>query len=861
MPKRRVVSRKKSVVMAKKKAIGRGSPSPPVRKARAARPLALAPTTATAARLKTEPDPSATSPVFANLSLAVEQPHGGKRKAELFPLKFPPGGWKAVENAAMEWTYVLRSRSRWASSNSAADQHIDRATEQLLSFGIPPSELQQLARAGHVEVQMAASATDDGGWSARILPWEYVIAGATRPFRHGEPLTVTRALDVTRPAPLPDDERAFPPARLGDLRILYVESAPGEIGKQYDFHGERELIDIYLMDGLRPAQLKRLYSPTLNELAGAVREHRPHIVHLAGVDSHEADILLHWQTQDARAGGTSVSRGPMRGEDETTSQFDGYVLIDAYGKPLRVRPESLADALTGMARMHSRTSEMPTVPAAGAPGRWYPWLVCMNIENSAARLAPRAVQWGAHAAIGFQDAFDSALAELFYGTLYAALRRQWNLADAFQQAWRAAREHPVSSIGTGVVLWTDTPTAEDRPRKQRNQVKVPWTKPDEVDLEWIRQRVRVSVVPMESINYSLLHNNGELFDTFSLKPGPDTAMRSVEVRAMLSAGLETAEFTCAVDLNGQPVDLRSRIRVSLGANLIRSVHEAISTTWCVEITWGPHVLLRQTYPVRLLPIDQWRDAESGRSWLPSFVFPRDPAVGDLVTRAANYVRVLRDDPSAGFEGYQAVPENPTPRDASDVDLQVQAIWSAILYEWRLTYINPPPSYSAELDSQRLRTPSMIAHDRNGTCIDLALLMAACLELVDVWPVIFLFNDHAFPGYWRASEFHGRFRSASPEEGAMGEIVDAGVDANSAGGAQRYPWAVGRAMTREILREIRAGRLVPLETVRLTENCGFDEAIQAAKENFDDPNRFEFLIDIAIAREHGITPLPLVGEVA
>jgi hypothetical protein len=327
----------------------------------------------------------------------------------------------------------------------------------------------------------------------------------------------------------------------------------------------------------------------------------------------------------------------------------------------------------------------------------------------------------------------------------------------------------------------------------------------------------------------------------------------------LSAGLETADYACAVDLNGQPLDLRSRIKVALGASLIRSVQEAINTTCLVEIVWGPHVLLRETYPVRLLPIDQWRDAESGRSWLPSFVFPRDPAVGHLVSRAASYVRVLRDDPSAGFEGYQAVPENAAPRDTADVDLQVQALWSAILYEWRLAYVNPPPAYSTDLDSQRLRTPTMIERDRHGTCIDLALLFAACLELVDIWPVIFLLSDHAFPGYWRSAEFHDRFRSARPEEGAMREIVDAGADANSAGGAQRYPWAVGRAMTREILHEIRAGRLVPLETVRLTESCGFEEAIQAGKENFSEPDRFEYLIDIAIAREHGITPLPLMGE--
>ena len=51
-------------------------------------------------------------------------------------------------------------------------------------------------------------------------------------------------------------------------------------------------------------------------------------------------------------------------------------------------------------------------------------------------------------------------------------------------------------------------------------------------------------------------------------------------------------------------------------------------------------------------------------------------------------------------------------------------------------------------SQRIRTPSEIVAGGFGTCIDLALLFASCLEAVEIYPVVFLLNDHAFPGYWR-----------------------------------------------------------------------------------------------------------------
>ena len=586
------------------------------RPAPARKPMAAA-AARTARSAASEPARTQTD-VFATLRYLPDGGAGGAVR-KVIALTLPLRSWNALEEAAMEWTYVLRSRQRWAALASAAEEHVERAAAQLHEFGLSPAAIADMARASRVEVQVEASPAADSRWATRVLPWEYIVAAATRPYRHGEIITVTRMLKVVRAAPIKAALRADPLWGETGPRVLYVESAPGEIAKTYDFHGERDIIDVYLMNGCDASQLRRVYSPTLAQLAEAVARHKPHVVHLAGIDNHAAEIELHLGGSDERAPVGPAARNTSRPVADYTEDWkkDGFLLSGSKGEPWPAGFEELAKALT-------------------ANGDWHPWLVCMNLENSAARLAPL-VQWGCHAAIGFQDAFDSALAELFYGTFYAALRSQWNLSAAFQQAWRAVREHPTNLIGTGVVLWTDTPTvgaslpAARAPTTGRTPAATPWADPEKMDLQWIRTRVRVK--PKRAINYSLLHNDGELFDKFSLKPSPETAARSVEVRVTLSAGLETAEYACAVDLNGQPVDLRGRIRVSLGANLIRSVHEAISTTWRVEVTWGPHVLLRETYPLRLLPIDQWRDAESGRSWLPSFVFPRDRAVGELVSRA------------------------------------------------------------------------------------------------------------------------------------------------------------------------------------------------------------------------------------
>lgn len=152
---------------------------------------------------------------------------------------------------------------------------------------------------------------------------------------------------------------------------------------------------------------------------------------------------------------------------------------------------------------------------------------------------------------------------------------------------------------------------------------------------------------------------------------------------------------------------------------------------------------------------------------------------------------------------------------------------------------------------------MVAGDRNGTCIDLALFFAACLELVDIYPVIFLLTGHAFPGYWRSDGDHDVFRQARPE--SIQDIAPADARASAAALAQPTSWYLGKSTYKEIVEHVRKGRLVPLETVRVTEHCGFWEAVGAGRENLRDPKEFDSIVDIVLARTAQVTPLPLWGD--
>ena len=118
------------------------------------------------------------------------------------------------------------------------------------------------------------------------------------------------------------------------------------------------------------------------------------------------------------------------------------------------------------------------------------------------------------------------------------------------------------------------------------------------------------------------------------------------------------------------------------------------------------------------------------------------------------MRVVRDDPAAGFDGYQSFdPQAEEP--SAEVDRQAQAIWSMLVHELE-TRLRQSAAYL--LQRHGLAAP---AHAIDGCQASLRHLyrpcaaLAACLEIVDIYPVIFLLKDHAFPGYWRSEQAQRR----------------------------------------------------------------------------------------------------------
>jgi hypothetical protein len=707
---------------------------------------------------------------------------------------------------AEDWTYIVANRRRITaeSRDTLAGQIFERFAQLANVDGSETlrRHVGGMARADYVEIELP-SRDDDVGWVARAFPWEAAIALLTKPERGEHVVTILRHLNRAAQTGSSHDTPST---------LLAIRSGPGKLGELFELDAECRLVVDALPHLKAPAGLDHpvLAEPDYERLKSAVTKGSPSVVHLAAVDPQ----TLLWN----KLATPEVLEGiVMRGET---------VPYDAVG------PKRLAEALTA--------------------GTVHPHLVAVSTCFSAARVAPMIVAHGARHAIGFQDLITDADAALFFGAFY----RLWggdaaNIRQAFRQAHvqcqRQSGQQPSSAV-----LWSDRSLL--RPGEAGDATKRPRTRAISIAKA---SDLKVHVEPMRNLNYSLLHNNRDVFEKLFVDKPCVGELPPLRVDVALEAGTAACRcrFSQALPIEAIAVPLAERVRLPLVADLLRRCSESLRTNLNLKIECGDTLVCENTYRVTILPADEWRDDGKDHCWLPSFVLPRDPAVLRLVTAAQRYLRTLLDDCGAGFDGYQRVSQDQS--NAPDiVDPQVQAIWAALQYDLPLAYINPPPAYTSL--SQRLRSPTQIFEGRAATCIDLALLFASCLEFVGIYPAIFLVTGHAFPGYWRSASAWGEMLEFRKRTGSPSDMpqLPGGVGLAATRG-QGEGWMLTAANLRELLSFVQAGFLVPFESTHVTHNRGFFEALEVGPSLLH-PESFDAMIDIQLARADQVTPLPLVN---
>jgi hypothetical protein len=103
------------------------------------------------------------------------------------------------------------------------------------------------------------------------------------------------------------------------------------------------------------------------------------------------------------------------------------------------------------------------------------------------------------------------------------------------------------------------------------------------------------------------------------------------------------------------------------------------------------------------------------------------------------------------------------------------------------------------------------------------------------------------------------RSGTTDTNADPEPDGEEAGATDGRATQRLAWYFEKAQYREILQQVYAGHLVPLEAVCLTSRDSFETAIEEGRANLRSKAEFHSLIDVMLARGANVTPLPIREE--
>lgn len=248
------------------------------------------------------------------------------------------------------------------------------------------------------------------------------------------------------------------------------------------------------------------------------------------------------------------------------------------------------------------------------------------------------------------------------------------------------------------------------------------------------------------------------------------------------------------------------------ANLTERLTESLKLTlWSKE----GELLAELTRSLAVLAYDEWHGAGYFPELLAAYVTPNHPEVMKIVARASEILGEWSKNPS--LDGYQS-------RSPNRARQQAAAAYAA-LQEQQIAYAVPPASF--EVTGQRIRLCETIMQQRIGTCLDLTLFYAGCLEAMGLNPLLILKKGHIFAGLWL-------------EDSSFPEAV------------QDDPSLV----TKRIADGTTEMSAVECTAFSAGKNINFEGAEKMAALEFFDGTPVQMIIDLRRARLSRIRPLPL-----
>ena len=254
--------------------------------------------------------------------------------------------------------------------------------------------------------------------------------------------------------------------------------------------------------------------------------------------------------------------------------------------------------------------------------------------------------------------------------------------------------------------------------------------------------------------------------------------------------------------------------LKLSAKFLSELTEKLAGELTISIYSDENLLVSKIFNVDILAYDQWNGIGTLPEMLAAFVTPNHPEISKILQKASTILDSWTGNPS--FDAYQSL--NP-----DRVKKQMGAIYEAIA-SLGIVYCSPPASFESE--GQRIRMCDTIFSQKLGTCADMAILYASCIEAIGLNPLIIVINGHAFVGAW---------------------LID-----------DTFPDSVNddvSLLKKRTARGINEIALVEATLMNAGKEQSFDEAVNTANFKLVKEEDFILFVDVRRARFSGIKPLP------
>ena len=247
--------------------------------------------------------------------------------------------------------------------------------------------------------------------------------------------------------------------------------------------------------------------------------------------------------------------------------------------------------------------------------------------------------------------------------------------------------------------------------------------------------VSISIAVSDHISAAFYQNEVPVISELAITNSSDEALSNAEIliecEPVFAAPLRVRIDTIAPGgtRHVAPINLR------LDPAFLRTLKEATRGHVSATFACDGKIVSAVSSNVLVLPASHWGGTGSAPELLGAFVRPNDPAIETILHEAS--ARLASAGRKSQIDGYLSGGRER----AWELG---NAIWSAIASHG-IAYVLPPASF--ERSGQKVRGPGDILSRKTGTCLDLALLYAACLEQAGLNAVAVLTEGHAFVGLW------------------------------------------------------------------------------------------------------------------